>query len=390
MGISLDFSTVIVRYGELSLKSRPVRARFEKMLLRNLENALHQKRVKFKLRQEYGRIFIETSEPTQAAEIAAKVFGIVSLSPAIVTKADLPEITEVASELGDSILQEDESFAVRARRAGTHAFTSLDVAKAVGAKVLEKTKQKNTKVDLKNPNKEVFVEVRQTRAYVYHQALNGPGGLPLGSQGKLVSLVSGNADCLIATWLMMKRGCITVPIHFNNQPFVNKEARNQAIEGVRKLGEWVLGTDFCMYIVPFDEVLKTIFEKAERDLICILCKRTMYRVAQEIAKLEKATGIINGESFDKFTTFPNIFLLDKAVDCPVFRPLIGLDKIEIEKIAKQIDIYETLMKPVFSCSAASPCPETAELSAIEAAEKELEIQKLLDIAVERAEKIKAG
>lgn len=193
---------LLVRYGEIGLKGRPVRRQFEDMLLGNIRRALSWATVEHTARKRRGRLFVEAADESDAVEVLQDVFGIVSLSPAVETSADMPGVTSAAASFASAI-QPGESFAIRATRTGTHDFTSQDVGVAAGQAVVDVT---GAPVDLDNPDREIGIEVRGDRAFVYDTALEGPGGLPYGSQGPVVAAVADEND-LQAAWLLMRRGC---------------------------------------------------------------------------------------------------------------------------------------------------------------------------------------
>ena len=195
---------LLVRYGEIGLKGRPVRQQFENILLRNIHRALSTAGIQHTTAKQRGRIYVDVEDEDGAIAVLRDVFGIVSLSPAIETSADLPGITSAAASFTVS-LGPGESFAIQATRTGSHDFTSQDVGVAAGQAVVDVT---GAPVNLNTPMHEIGVEVRDERAFLFNHVVNGPGGLPYGSQGLVVAAVA-DADDLQAAWLMMRRGCTT-------------------------------------------------------------------------------------------------------------------------------------------------------------------------------------
>ena len=190
LGTEVLADVVIVRYGELALKSSGIRNWYEKILIKNIAAMLDSRGIPYsQIRREWGRIFIETTD-LRAAEAAADVFGIVSTSPALTAEPSLENAASVCATLAQDVVLEGESFAIRARRSGNHPFSSADIGKTCGDAVwnsLEK-KGKHPRVNLSSPDKEIFVEMRQNKAYVYLEIVKGVGGLPLGTQGSMVVL----------------------------------------------------------------------------------------------------------------------------------------------------------------------------------------------------------
>ena len=199
-------SLVLVRYAEMGLKSRPVRQRFENMLLENMLEALGSRGVEALISSDHSRIYVQVDDEGSAIEVLSRVFGVASLSPVVECGAEMAEIGRTAAEMSLPLIGMGDSFAVRARRDGVHAFTSLDLNREVGSAIWMANDGKGVSVDLKDPNVEIFVEVRGSRAFVFHRTIAGPGGLPLGSQGKVLAVVHERKD-ILAAWLMMKRGC---------------------------------------------------------------------------------------------------------------------------------------------------------------------------------------
>jgi thiamine biosynthesis protein ThiI len=366
---------VLVRYGELSLKSEPTRSFMEKVLIRNIKWMLNRKKVPYdSISRERGRIFLSSDSPRIVCQALSSVFGIVSTSPVLVTSSEMNEIIRLAERVADVLIKPNDSFAIRARRAGTHSFTSIDVEKRVGEVVLARTRNLNTKVNLTQPDKCIFIEVREKKTYIYHEIFPGPGGLPYSSEGKMVALFSGGIDSPVAMWLMMKRGCKVVPIYFDNTPYTDESNYNRAMSVIKILREYATQDKFYIYVVPHGKTLEKAITQAPRRLTCLLCKRAFYRVATIIAEKENAKGIITGESLGQVAsqTLDNLMVLNEATYLPVFRPLIGLDKLEIEGIAKKIGTYEASCIKTASCSAAPDKPRTkAKLEEVKKAEEEL-------------------
>jgi len=197
---------VLIRYGELALKSRPVRLRFERTLMRNIEELFLLERQECLLSREWGRIMAHVRDEAAAAKILGRVFGITSFSPAFEFPSEMHKVADVAAERSKALLKDGQSFAIRARRTGTHPYSSQQLAALAGAAVLEANGGRGIRVDLTNPDVEIFIEVRGRNAYVFADKFTGPGGLPMGTQGRVAALLDGEKGAA-AAWLMMKRGC---------------------------------------------------------------------------------------------------------------------------------------------------------------------------------------
>lgn len=203
--------TLLVRYGELALKSPPVRREFETRLKRNLLEAFLQEKRTCTLSADHGHVYVHTADAEEAIPIVRRTFGVVSVSPARTLETDVPSIVRTMVEEADRLLPQGSRFAVRARRTGTHPFTSQALAAEVGAAILEKYPDRSLKVDLTHPAVELYVEVRGPKTYLYHTQVAGPGGLPLGVAGKVGAFVDSKRGALGA-YLLMKRGCRTFPV----------------------------------------------------------------------------------------------------------------------------------------------------------------------------------
>ncbi len=379
----IKFDTVIIRFGgEIGIKSEWTRKSYENLILKNIRKTLTFHNVSFKKTLQYpGRIYIKTETPIEAAQKLIKVFGISSVSPALETTSNLEDIEKKSLELAKEKLGENSKFAVRCRRVGSHPYTSMDVCRKVGQAILEKLANLKVKVDLENPDVEVQIEIREDKAYIYSEILHGPGGFPLGSQPKLVCLLSGGIDSPVACWLVMRRGAPITPIYFDNYPFTDETTLKRAIRVAEKLAEWAVGYPMKLYIVPHGPNLIEIREKCPERLTCVICKRMMYRIAEEIARREKAEGIVTGDSIGEQAsqTLWNLKVLDEAArQFPVYRPLIGFDKVETENLARKIGTYEISIQRAKACEAVPKRPATkASLKSVHEAEKALNIEEMI-------------
>ncbi|MGP8023113.1 MAG: tRNA uracil 4-sulfurtransferase ThiI [Methanobacterium sp.] len=348
---------IIVRYGEIGIKSPKVRRRFERRLISNIKVLID---CKIELTQ--GRIFLYPHDYEQALKSLKKIFGVVSFSPTISTKTDHNSIkitlTSYIKELIEqNIFSPNNSFAIRCRRVGEHEFTSQEMAAYCGAVVVEET---NAQVNLSNPDFQIYVEVRDEKTYFYHKKIPGLGGLPIGTQGRVVSLVSAGIDSPVATFQMMKRGCDVTILHFNTDPYTKCSGECKIIKLVEKLKEYSSGSKLRFYTVRYGDFLSKCIEEAPSRMTCVLCKSGMYQIAEKLAIKEKALAIVDGSSLGQVAsqTLPNILATRHSTTLPILSPLIGLDKVEIQKIAEKIGTFEISILPESDCSAAPKHPET--------------------------------
>ena len=198
--------TLLLRYGEIGLKSEPVRRRFEQQLVADIRTRHALAKVPCVISQSRGRVFVDSDDWRKSSEILSRTFGVVSFSPVTVVGSDLDELTKAVLGFSEPLLCEGATFAIRSRRSGNHKYTSQTLAEHLGKAVLERYASLRIKVRLEEPEIELSVEVRDNKAYLFSSVLAGPGGMPLGTQGRILSVVQSE-DGLASTWLMMKRGC---------------------------------------------------------------------------------------------------------------------------------------------------------------------------------------
>ncbi|MEA2003809.1 MAG: tRNA uracil 4-sulfurtransferase ThiI [archaeon] len=358
---------VIVRYDEIALKSPPVRRRFEDVLIGRIKTALSRHGIVYSgITREWGRIFVHTSDEA-AADVISRVFGTASASPAITTGATLESAAETAAQIGRGMIKDGESFAIRASRSGIHDFTSIDLASACGDAVVGCTA---AKVDLTNPDREIFIDMRREHAYVYTRIAAGVGGLPYGTQGKMIALVSGGIDSPVAAWMMMRRGAEIVPLYFDLEEFTDPKTRELAEQSINLLFEWSYSDNardgefftgvMTTYRIPYGAVLREIVRRCDPRITCVICKRMMYRIGIVIAEKEDACGIITGSSLGQVAsqTSQNMLAEMHGLGMPIYHPLIGMDKREIIDRATRIGTFRT-EKPATECAAVPAHPVTA-------------------------------
>jgi tRNA uracil 4-sulfurtransferase len=378
---------IIVRYGEIGVKSPKVRGRFERKLIENMKTVIPDQ---VDLKQ--GRIFIYPHDLDKTVAALQKIPGIVSFSPAAVTQTTHESIKElIESYIGelvsDGVFSSEDSFAIRCRRVGEHDFSSQEMAAYCGSVVYGVTE---SRVDLSYPDFELFVEVRGDKTYIFHQKIQGLGGLPVGTQGRVISLVSSGIDSPVATFLMMKRGCSVTMVNFNNHPYTSG-SNEKILKIYEKLKEYSAGVKLNLVQVEYGDYLHKCIDEAPDRMTCVLCKSGMYRIAEKIAEEEKAMAIIDGSSLGQVAsqTLPNILATRYSTAMPVLSPLIGLDKVEIENIGKKIGTYEISILPDSGCSAVPRHPETnAELPRVLEALNKIDAETEFDKAVKSRKLIK--
>ena len=331
----------LIRYGELFLKSDFVFRQFEKKLKANISWLLNKKGIKHYFETERGRIFLfPEKDPTQELK---KVFGIVSFSPAFcLPTTKLSEIKKFCQKTFKGFVKKKETFAIRVKKVGTLPYSSLKLAEEIG-KVVE------GKVNLENPKKEIFIEARKNKTYIFTEIFPGLGGLPVSSSGKVISFLSGGIDSPVSSFLAMKRGCQVVFLHFHSFPLVSKKSIEKCQKIVKILSDYQPKNK--LILVPFQKIQTHLKTKASAKYLIVLYRRSMLRVGQKIAKKENAKAIFTGESLAQVSsqTLANLATIEEAVKIPILRPLIGMDKQEIVDLAKKIGTYEVSILPQEDC-----------------------------------------
>lgn len=378
----MKYDLIIARYGELALKSDKVRRRFENRLLNNIKASID---AEVKIRQ--ARIYINPVDFDDTLEKLGRIFGIVSYSPAISTKSTFEDIEKTVSDYTDylvdeGLLDENTKFAISCRRVGNHDFSSQEMAAFAGAVVVRKV---GSPVDLSNPELTIFLEVRDGDAYVFHEKIPGPGGLPLGTQGKVVALVSSGIDSPVATYLMMKRGCQVIALYCDNDPYTSPEALKNFEDLIDQLNLYASGAPIKKRVVKYGEYLSTCKSDAPERMTCVLCKSGMYKIAGKLAKKLHAEAVIDGSSLGQVAsqTLPNILATREDLDVPVLSPLIGLDKLEITRIAEKIGTFEISKRDDGGCKAVPRYPETnADLELVKQVKEDINQDEAIEKAFE--------
>lgn len=374
---------IVCHYAEIALKGRN-RLFFENKLRENIKKSLGPQTFEW-VRLFRGRIIIKvllktTAQQKEIEKSLKRVFGIANFSFAKQAPLDLEIIKETALELIE--IKKGKTFRIEASRDNkAFALNSQKINETVGEFIIEKT---DKKVKLENPSITCFIEILQDNAYLYTKKIDGPGGMPVSSAGKVVSLISGGIDSPVASYLMMKRGANCVFVSFHSYPYTDEQSLKKIEEIVKILNQFQFSS--TLYLVPFADIQKEIMLKAPEQFRIILYRRMMIRISQEIAKLENAQALITGESLAQVAsqTLENMSVIDEVANVPVFRPLIGMDKEEIINIAKNIGTFKTSILPHQDCCVRfmpnNPATR-ASLRDIKEAEKNLDIQKMIKIAI---------
>ncbi len=310
----------LLRYNELGLKSSKVRSRFQKQMIENIENKFIRNNIDCFINTEWGRIYLETDAKEMGIKILRTIFGLTSFSPVIKINANLDTITDTTINFVKDILQPGKTFALRCRRTGQHKYTSIQLAEHVGAEILNIYKDKNLKVKLTKPEVEIFIEVRQNQAYIFSESYPGPGGLPLGTQGKVASVLS-NEYSYIASWLLMKRGCRVYPVYFetNSKNKINSITKSEAVDQLDVLRCWVENLKLKIIELKRKDITKDSFGLNNEEFI-------NYCYRNNIKAICLSFGLEELNNLEFYNT----------LKLPIFLPLIGLNEDHIENLVSQI------------------------------------------------------
>lgn len=383
---------ILLRCGEIMLKglNRPF---FENKLVENVKKSIKGLGAA-KVRKSQGRIYVEPLDDdfafNKALKSISKVFGIVSVSPVWKVDSEFSIIKDSAEIMVKELLEREyhKTFKVETKR-GNKSFplNSPQISSKLGEHLLQAVPELS--VDVHNPDFTVYIEVRK-HTYIYSEIIPAYGGLPVGTNGKAMLLISGGIDSPVAGWMMAKRGVKLEATHFYSYPYTSERAKDKVIELTRLL------TPFCsnirLHVVPFTEIQLEINEKCPADEGTIIMRRFMMRIAEKIAINTGSQALITGESMGQVAsqTIESLAVTNAAVELPVFRPLIGLDKNEVVKIAREINTYETSILPYEDCCTVfvAKHPKTRpNLQYIIKSEANLDVDTLIERAIETTEVI---
>ncbi|MBP2071355.1 tRNA uracil 4-sulfurtransferase ThiI [Thermoanaerobacterium butyriciformans] len=335
---------ILIKYGELALKGDN-RAFFENKLVKNIKEAL-KGYDGIKVEKTHGRIYVECDgNVNEVIDKLKKVFGIVGMTVAKKVDLDLDAIYNAAIELMRSY--SGKSFKVETRRPNkSFPYESMEISRMIGGKILQNVE--DVYVDVHNPDIVLNIEIRE-KAYLYSGITDGIGGMPLGTNGRAVVLLSGGIDSPVAAWMMMKRGVEIEAVYFHSPPYTQERAKDKVIDLCKKLSEY--GQDIYLHVVNFTDFQLAIYDKCPPKMTTIIMRRMMMRIAENIANKYGAKALITGESLGQVAsqTIESLYCTNAVTHMPVFRPLIGMDKSEIVEISQKIGTYDISIRPYEDC-----------------------------------------
>lgn len=383
---------LIVRCGEVALKglNKPY---FERMLVDRIKKVC-KKFEGLEVRRHEGLIFVRAEKNLSRDDIIkeiSKVFGVASISPAREVESELDAIGEEAVKFMLELIEEKgiKTFKVEAKRADkTFPVKSPEIGRIIGAKVLIGCKV--LKVDVHNPECHLFVDVRRDISYIYEQKISCFGGLPLGTNGKGMVLLSGGIDSPVAAWMMAKRGMLLEAVHFHSYPYTSERAQEK-VEDLAKIVAGYCGR-FKMHAINLLPIQEQIVEKCPEEETTILVRRFMMKIAEKIAQDKGCCMLITGENLGQVAsqTAESLVVTDASVSMPVMRPLIAMDKVDIMEKAKEIGTFETSILPYEDCCTVflPKHPTTKpKLERILESESRIDVETLVEAAVKSKETI---
>ena len=382
---------ILLKLGEIVLKGLN-RKSFEQKLVSNVRRRLAAIG-KFRVYCLQSTVYVEAAEDgadmDAAFEALQKVFGIVKLSRAAACEKDKDAIARLAIDYLREDMLRAKSFKVESKRSDkSFPMTSVELSQYVGGELNEA--YPGVEVDVHEPELVVHIEVRDLAAYVHATPVPGAGGMPVGSNGVAVTLLSGGIDSPVSTYMIAKRGVRLIPLHFFSFPYTSEQAKEKVIE----LGNML--TEYCgrmtLEIAPFTHIQEEIRDKCPEEYFTLIMRRFMMRIAQRVARENGAKAIVTGENLGQVAsqTMEAMASTQAVIDLPVLQPLIGMDKEEIITIARKIGTFETSILPYEDCCTVftPKHPRTRpKLSEVEQAESVLDIEALVDEAIKGLEEV---
>ena len=382
---------LLLKLGEIVLKGLN-RKSFEQKLMGNIRRRLVPIG-KFKVTCLQSTVYVEPLEDKidmdAAFEAVQKVFGVVKISRAAACEKDKDAIARLAIDYLREDMLRAKSFKVESKRSDkSFPMTSIQLSQYVGGELAEA--YPNCRVDVHDPELVVNLEIRDLAAYVHAQPVNGAGGMPLGSNGVAVTLLSGGIDSPVSTYMIAKRGVRLIPVHFFSFPYTSQQAKEKVVELTRLLTAWC--GRMTLEVVPFTHIQEEIRDKCPEEYFTLIMRRFMMRIAERIALSNGAKAIVTGENLGQVAsqTMEAMASTQAVLSLPVLQPLIGLDKEEIVQLSRKIGTFDTSILPYEDCCTVftprhpRTRPTVAE---VEAAESAMDVETLVEEALQGIERI---
>ena len=345
------FTSFLIKYAEIGVKGRN-RYLFENALVQQIRYALKKCEGEFAVRKTDGRIYVDAVSAfdyDETVEHLQKVFGISGICPMVYVEDEgFEKLKEtVVDYIGKVYPDRRRSFKVAARRARkNYPLNSMEINMELGATILDAFPEMH--VDVHRPDILLNVEIRD-KVYLYSEIIPGPGGMPVGTGGKAMLLLSGGIDSPVAGWMIAKRGVKIDAVYFHAPPYTSERAKQKVVDLASKVAAYT--GPIYLHVINFTDIQLYIYDKCPHDELTIIMRRYMMRIAERIAKDTECLGLITGESIGQVAsqTMHSLMATNEVCELPVYRPLIGFDKMEIVDISEKIDTYETSIQPFEDC-----------------------------------------
>ena len=390
----MRFHTFLLKYGEIGIKGKN-RYLFEDALVRQVRRSLRDVDGEFVVHKSQARIYVDCEgdyDYEEVVEHLKRVFGLVGICPVVrMEDQGFEKLKEdVVAYMDELYPDKNITFKVESRRAKkSYPKNSMEISRDLGEAILDAFPE--IRVDVHHPDVQVNVEIRN-EIYVYSQIIPGAGGMPVGTNGKSMLLLSGGIDSPVAGYMVAKRGVKIDAVYFHAPPYTSERAKQKVVDLAEKVSRFT--GPIYLYVVNFTEIQLYIYEKCPHDELTIIMRRYMMRIAERIAEKTGSLGLITGESIGQVAsqTVPSLAATNEVCTMPVFRPLIAFDKEDIVTIAKQIDTYETSIQPFEDCCTifVAKHPVTKpNVNVIRRSEEKLteKIDELVKTAIETTERI---
>ncbi|MCM3179578.1 tRNA uracil 4-sulfurtransferase ThiI [Cytobacillus horneckiae] len=383
------YDRILIRYGEISTKGRN-RKQFVDKLRRSIKRVLHDfPDVKIEAQRDRMFILLNGEKSEEIIERLKDIFGIQSFSPAMKVEKDLHAMKEAALSLFKNVYSEGKSFKITAKRADKEfELDTNEINQEFGGHILKN--MPNVKVNVKQPDINLVVEVRKEASYISCENYKGAGGLPAGSSGKAMLMLSGGIDSPVAGYLSMKRGIEIEAVHFYSPPFTSERSKQKVIDLAEKLSR--INGGVALHIVPFTEIQQLIQKQIPDNYTMTTTRRIMMRITDELRKKYEGLAIVTGESLGQVAsqTMESMYAINEVISTPILRPLITMDKADIIDIAQEIDTHDISIRPFEDCCTVfvPSSPKTKpKLEKVQHFESFTDFEPYIAKAVENTEKI---
>jgi len=345
------FTAFLIKYAEIGVKGRN-RYMFEDALVDQIRFALDKVEGEFKIRKTQGRIYVDAVtefDYDETVEALKKVFGISGICPMIYVEDEgFEKLSEtIVDYIGKVYPEKNKTFKVFARRARkNYPLSSMEINCELGGVILDAFP--DMKVDVHNPEIELSVEIRE-KIYIYSETIPGPGGMPVGTGGKAMLLLSGGIDSPVAGYMISKRGVKLEATYFHAPPYTSERAKQKVVDLAKYVSAYA--GPMNLHVINFTDIQLAIYEKCPHDELTIIMRRYMMRIAEMIAKETGCLGLVTGESIGQLAsqTMQSLISTNEVCELPVYRPLIAFDKQDIVDISEKINTYETSIQPFEDC-----------------------------------------